>query len=326
MQKSASPDIMFIDTTQIATIQSLSGTGALLLAGLALKRANNEISTVYITTPTWQNQELLFGSMGFEIKQLPYYNEKQRAFDCHAFLEALRQLDGPRSAVIFHACAHNPTGCDPSREQWEAIADVVQEKGIFPIFDSAYLGFNSGSVNEDTWAIRLFVEERRLEAAVCVSFAKNMGLYGERVGLSAFVVGDKQTARICETLLENAQRSTVSVPPAYGARIAALVMGSPEIRAQWEKDLITMSSRIRDMREKLYGELIRLETPGSWTHLVRQSGMFGFTGISRQQVQALEAKHHIYMAETSRISVAGLNDGNVAYFAQALDDVVRHVV
>ncbi|WYZ36699.1 hypothetical protein EsH8_II_000205 [Colletotrichum jinshuiense] len=307
---------------RIASCQSLSGTGALLLTGLALKKAATGIETIYITDPTWSNHELLFSSLGFEVKQLPYY--KDRAFDFEGYMATLKAA-GPGSAVILHACAHNPTGCDPSPEQWREIASVVVERGIFPVFDSAYLGFNSGSVDEDAWAIRYFVDELGLEAAVCMSFAKSMGLYGERIGAVTFVADSADRARTVGSILENVQRATVSNPPAHGARIAAAVLGTPAAREQWARDLVTMSGRIRSMRQKVYDELVRLQTPGDWSHLVKQSGMFGYTGISKAQVQHLEEKYHVYMADTSRISIAGLNEKNVEYFAKALDDTVRSV-
>ncbi|TDZ23425.1 Aspartate aminotransferase [Colletotrichum orbiculare MAFF 240422] len=307
---------------RVAACQSLSGTGALLLAGLALKRADTGIKTIYITDPTWSNHELLFASLGYTVEQLPYY--KDRAFDFDGYIATLQTAE-PGSAVILHACAHNPTGCDPSQEQWKKIASVVVEKNIFPIFDSAYLGFNSGNVDNDAWAIRYFVEELGLEAAVCMSFAKNMGLYGERVGAVTFVANSADNAKTVESILMNVQRATVSNPPAYGARIAAKVLGTPEAREQWAKDLVTMSGRISSMRQKVYDELVRLQTPGDWSHIVKQSGMFGYTGITKTQVQHLEGKYHVYMADTSRISIAGLNEKNVAYFAKALDETVRSV-
>ncbi|OKL58664.1 hypothetical protein UA08_06342 [Talaromyces atroroseus] len=308
---------------RIASCQSLSGTGALLLAGLALKQANSGITTVYITEPTWSNHDLLFSRLGFEVKKLPYY--KDGSFDFDGYINTLQEADS-KSAVVLHACAHNPTGCDPSHDQWKKIASIIKTNGVFPIFDSAYLGFNSGSVDEDAWAIRYFTEDLGLEACVCLSFAKNMGLYGERVGLTVFATATPETAITMSSILANVQRATISNPPAYGAKLAATVLGTPALKEQWSKDLVTMSSRIKAMRQKLYDELLKLQTPGSWTHLIRQTGMFGYTGISEAQVVYLEEKHHVYMASTSRISIAGLNESNVAYFAKALDDAVRNCV
>ena len=258
------------------------------MAGLALKKADAGINTIYITNPTWSNHDLLFRSMGYEVKHLPYF--KAGAFDFESYMAGLRSA-GPGSAIVLHACAHNPTGCDPSHDQWREIAALVREKKIFPIFDSAYLGFNSGSVDEDAWAIRHFVEDLKLEASVCLSFAKSMGLYGERIGLVSFVTRTPETARTVSSILENVQRATISNPPAYGARIAAAVLGTPSIADQWAKDLVTMSGRIKSMRHKLFEELKKLQTPGDWSHLIKQTGMFGYTGISRSQVAYLEGMY-----------------------------------
>lgn len=225
--------------------------------------------------------------MGFIVKTIPYY--KNGAFDFSSYMDVLKTAD-EKCAVVLHACAHNPTGCDPSQQQWREIATVVKQNGIFPIFDSAYLGFNSGSVDKDAWAIRYFVEELGLEASVCLSFAKSMGLYGERIGLVTFVAGSAETARTVGSILENVQRATVSNPPAYGARIAAAVLGTPAIAKQWATDLLTMSGRIQSMRQKLYDALVKRQTPGDWSHIIKQTGMFGYTGISPSQVKHLECK------------------------------------
>lgn len=284
---------MLIIHEQVAGVQSLSGTGALLLAGMALRKANAGIKTVYLTTPTWPNHELLFETMGFAVKWLPYYDTRTRALDQDALVAALRAAE-PGSAVIFHACAHNPTGCDPSREGWRAIADAVRARSLFPVFDSAYLGFNSGSVDEDAWPIRLFTDELRLEAAVCTSFSKNMGLYGERVGTVTFVTASREAAATTQSILENAQRATISTPPLYGARIAEAVLATPDIREQWARDLVTMSGRILAMRRRLFEELVKLGAPGDWSHVVKQSGMFGFLGLTPAQVAHLESRSLVF--------------------------------
>ncbi|KAG7426268.1 Aspartate aminotransferase [Fusarium oxysporum f. sp. raphani] len=317
--------LLFHDTSalkenRIASCQSISGTGSLLLAGLVLRKANSGIENIIITDPTWSNHDLLFKEIGFNVVKAPYY--KDRSFDFEGYIGALKKAD-KRSAVVLHACAHNPTGCDPTHDQWKQIAAVIKENGIFPIIDSAYLGFNSGNYDEDAWAIKYIIEDLGLEAAICMSFAKNMGLYGERVGLTAIVTKAEDAKRTVFSLLQNAQRQTVSNPPVYGARIAATVLGNSELLKQWHKDLVTMSSRIRSMRKKLYDELVRLGTPGDWSHIVNQTGMFGYTGISKPQIERLEEQYHIYMANTSRISLAGLNDHNVDAHKIDFSDVQR---
>jgi aspartate aminotransferase, cytoplasmic len=242
---------------------------------------------VYITEPTWSNHELLFESLDFRVHKLPYY--KNGAFDFSAYMKTLK-LANTGSVIVLHTCAHNPTGCDPTRAQWKQIASVIRDRGLFPIFDSAYLGFNSGSVDEDAWAIRYFVEDFDLEVAVALSFAKNMGLYGERIGMVAFVTKTSQTAKKVSSILENVQRATVSSPVVYGAQIVSTILGDTQISKQWAMDLITMSTRIQTMRQRLYEQLVRLQTPGDWSHVTRQTGMFGYIGISSSQIQHLQSK------------------------------------
>lgn len=223
--------------------------------GLALSKIDPSPKSVFVTSPTWSNHELLFSTQGFQIRRLPYY--KDNAFDFHGYIGALKAAE-PGSIIILHTCAHNPTGFDPSRKQWKEIAEVFLKRGLFPVFDSAYLGFNSGSVDEDAWAIRYFVEECDMEAAICLSFAKSMGLYGERIGLVGFVAQTSDLAKTVQSILENAQRATVSNPPVYGAQIVAAVLANEEIKIQWAQDLLTMSGRIKLMRETLYKWLINL--------------------------------------------------------------------
>lgn len=259
---------------------------------MALKKANAATQTIYITSPSWPNHELLFENLGFQVEGLPYYNPTTCSFDAEGFLAGLRAAT-PHSAVILHACAHNPTGCDPSRAQWRQIAEVIRARRLFPVFDSAYLGFNSGSVDEDAWAIRYFTEELWMEAAVCLSFSKSMGLYGERAGAVMFVAATPQLSSTVQSILDNAQRATVSTPPLYGARLAEAVLKNPDINKQWAADLVTMSGRIAKMRGRLFGELCGLGTPGSWEHVVKQTGMFGYLGISPEMVEYLESESHL---------------------------------
>lgn len=232
------------------------------------------------------------------------------------------------SIVLLHACAHNPTGVDPTPEQWRAIADVMWENSLFPFFDCAYQGFASGSLSQDIFAIRCFVE-KGFNLVIAQSFAKNLGLYGERVGGFHFVAAPGPDAKdITERVrsqLAVLQRSEISSPPLYGAKIASTVLNDKQLFAEWEEDLRTMSNRIISMRKVLKEELLRLQTPGTWDHLISQIGMFSFTGLTVNQVLELREKWHVYMAETGRVSMAGLNMGNVKYFAGAIDDVVRRV-
>ncbi|KAM0713422.1 hypothetical protein Q7P37_010384 [Cladosporium fusiforme] len=302
---------------RIATCQSLSGTGALHLTGLFLKRYAKVQPDVYISDPSWSNHQGVFSSLGFNCHTFRYMHPDRNELDFESFCSMLDSA-APGSIVVLHACAHNPTGYDPTPDQWSEIGRRMKSRGLFPIFDSAYLGFNSGNVSQDAWAIRHFVDDLEMEVAICMSFAKNMGLYGERVGCVAIVSQDEVTARNTQSVLESLQRMEISNPPAWGARVASTVLNNKAIRSMWEADLITMSTRIRRMRNELHEALGKHRAPGSWDHLIAQSGMFGFLKLKPEVVQQLKNEYHIYMAENSRISIAGLNPSNVDYVASSI--------
>ena len=228
---------------------------------------------------------------------------------------------------MLHACAHNPTGVDPTREQWKEIAKVVRARKHFPFFDCAYQGFASGDLENDAWAVRYFVSEG-FELCVAQSFAKNFGLYGERAGAFHFVTGPGSDAvstvgRI-SSQLAILQRSEISNPPAYGARIASLVLNDPALFKDWEANLRTMAGRIIDMRKILREKLEQLNgEEGSWKHITDQIGMFSFTGLTEKQALKIREDAHVYMTKNGRISMAGLNTGNIDYTAKAIDKAVR---
>ncbi|EAU32552.1 predicted protein [Aspergillus terreus NIH2624] len=306
---------------QLATCQTLSGTGALHLAGRILRDCQPSSTTVYIPEPTWSNHHFVFSTLGFECQSFRYYDPATKTMDMDSYRATLYSAR-PGSIVILHACAHNPTGLDPTHDQWMEIGQIIKQRDLFPLFDAAYLGFNSGDVDHDAFAIRHFIHELELEAAVCLSFAKNMGLYGERVGCLVLATATEHAATNSQSLLESLQRSEISNPPAFGARIAARILGDEALRAAWFEDLKTMSARIQAMRRALYDHLAR---NGSWDHLLRQSGMFGFLGLPPSAVKILKEKHHIYMASNSRISIAGLNPENVEYVARCIVEVLQNV-
>ena len=233
------------------------------------------------------------------------------------------------SIVLLHACAHNPTGVDPTRDQWKEIAKIIRARKHFPFFDCAYQGFASGSLENDAWAIRYFVSQG-FEMCIAQSFAKNFGLYGERAGAFHFVTGAgpnaQNTIGRIASQLAILQRSEISNPPAYGARIASTVLNDEKLFKEWEANLRTMAGRIIDMRKALRKSLEELNgKDGSWRHITDQIGMFSFTGLSEKQVLRIREEAHVYMTKNGRISMAGLNTGNVEYVAKAIDKVVREV-
>ncbi|QGA18818.1 hypothetical protein EYB26_006503 [Talaromyces marneffei] len=307
---------------RVSSCQALSGTGALHVTGKMLYRALGSNTTVYITNPSWSNHRQVFESIGFHVKEYTYSTSDIDGVDMASLLNTLNEA-APKSILVLHASAHNPSGWDPSPEQWEVIGKIMKERQLFPIFDAAYLGITSGDYAKDAFAIRYFAEELSLEVAVCLSFAKSMGLYGERIGLCAFVSHSTTAAVAVESALAQLIRVEISNPPAFGARIVAAVLEDESIAAEWSRNLVTMSSRIAEMRRRLFKELDQLDTPGNWERITRQRGMFCILGLSPHQVSLLQEKYHIYMAANSRVSIAGLNWGNVRYVAECIDKVVR---
>jgi len=313
---------------QARSIQTISGTGAVHLAGKFLSKfLPKPTPAIYLSSPTWTNHNQIFTNVNLPIKTYPYFSAKTKMLDFDGMVSGIRSAP-PGSIILLHACAHNPTGVDPTPEEWKELAVVMREHKLFPFFDCAYQGFASGSEATDSLAVRHFVEEG-FELIIAQSFAKNLGLYGERCGALHFVAAPgpnaQDVAKRVASQLAILQRSEISNPPAYGARIASIVLNDPKLFAEWEEDLLIMSGRIAEMRKLLKAELDRLQTPGNWDHITRQIGMFSFTGLSEAQVAELRNKWHVYMTKNGRISMAGLNTKNVHYFAQAVDDVVRRI-
>jgi aspartate aminotransferase len=299
----------------------------------------------------------IFENVGLPTTYYPYYHPATRGLDFEGLTNALRNAD-EGSIFVLHACAHNPTGVDPTHEQWEKIADIMAEKKLFPFFDCAYQGFASGSLDEDAWAVRHFVK-KGFELCIAQSFSKNLGLYNERVGCYHFVSppladADVPAGDLCDvsmrikSQLAIIQRSEISNPPAYGARVGDIVLNDPALFAEWKQNLETMAGRIILMRKLLVEKLKELGTPGDWSHVTKQIGMFSFTGLTEKQVMRLREEAHIYMTKNGRISMvcpipppwliflnlnpftnyylqAGLNSRNLEYFARAVDKVVREI-
>ncbi|KAF4761378.1 hypothetical protein HAV15_005727 [Penicillium sp. str.  len=281
------------DARKVASCQALSGTGALHIAGTLLKQALGCDTTVYITKPSWSNHRQVFESIGFAVREFNYSSDA--GVDMQSLVQTLEEA-APKSIFVFHASAHNPSGWD--------------------------CRLTSGDYDRDAFAIRYFADELGLEIAVCLSFAKSMGLYGERVGLCAFSSNTPTIAAAVESSLARMIRAEISNPPAFGARIVAAVLEDEEFYAQWRKDLVTMSSRIAEMRWQLYQGLTKLCTPGDWKRITEQKGMFCILGLTPDQVHHLQKEYHIYMAESSRVSIAGLNGTNVRYVAECINQTV----
>ena len=253
------------------------------------------------------------------MKQYTYYDPTTCGLNFKGLLDDLNKVP-EGSLVLLHACAHNPTGVDPKPEQWAELSDLFKKRKLFPFFDMAYQGFASGNLENDASAVRKFVNDGH-SIALCQSFAKNMGLYGERVGAFSLVCGDKGEADRCLSQLKILIRPMYSNPPVHGARIAAEILGNPELYKVWLGELDKMSGRLITMRAELKKALAQAGSKKNWNHLTDQIGMFCYTGLNKQQVDEMIKKYSIYLTADGRISVCGLSNKNVAYVAKAIHSV-----
>lgn len=306
-----------VTSGRVASSQTLSGTGALRVVSDFL--AQHRPAPIYLSNPTWGNHNQVFAASGLDVRSYRYFHKQTKGLDFEGMLEDLRNAT-PGSTVLLHTCAHNPTGVDPTLEQWKQIAAVCDENRLYPFFDTAYQGFVTGDLDKDGVGLRYFLNQG-FEMCIAQSFAKIMGLYGERTGALHFVCGDKGTAGKVLSQLKIIIRTQYSSPPLHGARIAALILNQPELRNQWLQELVNVTDRITKMRELLRKNLEDIGAKGSWKHVTEQIGMFSFTGLTVKQSETMVSKHHIYMTKNGRISVAGLTTANVGYVANAIKDV-----
>lgn len=304
----------------IATTQAISGTGAFSIVGQFLANFMN-CKTIHMPDPTWGNHKAIFGRAGLATKSYTYYKPETRGFDFEGLMEALAAIPAG-DAVLLHAVAQNPTGVDPSPDQWVAIVELIARSGVIPVLDNAYQGYASGDLEKDGLAQQLF-EQAGLEYFVCQSFAKNFGLYGERIGYIHVRCENVDATKAVLSQLKILIRQAYSSPPRHGAAIVYKVLSNPELKQQWLGELAFMADRIFQMRDALRAAIEAKETPGTWNHITDQIGMFSYTGLTTPQVERMVNEFHIYMTKDGRISVAGLNPGNVGYVAECIDRVVR---
>jgi len=321
-------DSPVIKEKRVASAQTISGTGANHLAGAFLAKHygpwqdGTVEKIIYLSDPTWANHKSIFAQLGIKTIDYPYYDKKTIGLDFDGFYKTLESVP-EQSVFLLHACAHNPTGVDPTREQWAKIAEVFIRRKLYAFFDCAYQGFASGDLDNDGWTVRYFAE-KNIPLLVCQSFAKNAGLYGERIGALHVTGKNEHEAKSIFSQLSVLSRSEISNPPTFGARIVSMILNDPKMFGLWKQDIQTMAHRIIDMRKRLYQLLTeKHKTPGNWDHITSQIGMFSFTGLNPEQVKALVERGHVYMTGNGRISMAGLNTHNIEYFADALDKAVR---
>lgn len=322
-------DAAGLDTPdQVATVQTLSGTGALRLAGefIRLCGGENMPKAIYVSSPTWGNHLNIFRESGLSVGHYRYLNEAGTHLDLDAMVEDLRDLP-EGSTVLLHSCAHNPTGVDPTTDEWDVLAEVFKEKNLLPFFDTAYQGYATGDIDRDAYSVRSFIS-KGLRPIIAQSYAKNLGLYGERVGALSVVCQSKEAADIVlGHIKQKCVRPMYSSPPLHGARVATEVLGDPELRKAWREELSAMAGRVASMRQALRTRLEDSGTPNQqgevdWQHITNQIGMFAFTGLTKDTVDRLLTEHDIYMTKDGRMNIAGLFPSNIDYVAESINKVM----
>ena len=303
----------------VVTVQALGGTGGLKIGADFLK-AINPGAEAWISEPSWENHRQLFEAAGFIVKSYRYYDPRTQGLDFAGMQEALNAIPAG-SVVVLHACCHNPTGVDLTQEQWSAVLEIVRSRSLVPFLDLAYQGFAEG-LDADAHAARLFAEAMS-PVFLSSSFSKSFSLYGERVGAVSVVTGSAEEAARVLSQLKRIVRTNYSNPPTHGSQIVATVLGNPQLRSLWDRELGEMRERIKVMRKRLV-ESIHTRVPGAdFSFVLKQRGMFSYSGLSKEQVRRLREDNSIYTIDTGRICVAALTTKNVDYVADAIAKVIR---
>jgi aspartate aminotransferase len=311
-------DHSLVASGRAVTAHAPGGTGALRVAAEFIKKANPG-ARVWLSQPTWPNHANVMRAAGLAVETYPYFDAPANRLAFDALLETLAQLP-EGDVVVLHGGCHNPTGIDPSPDQWAAIADVLAARRALPLVDFAYQGFAEG-IDEDAAGVRALCD-RTSELLIATSYSKNFGLYNERVGALTLVAASAAAANAALSQIKSIIRANYSNPPAHGAKIVSTILRSPELRADWEVEVAGMRGRIHQMRRRFVQELAALGVERDFSFIERQHGMFSFTGLTKNQVHTLRDRYAIYIVDSGRINVAGLTEANLPILCAAIASVL----
>ena len=323
--KKACQDLLFGNDSQIvkdgrvATIATLGGSGALKV-GADFIHEWFPNAKCYVSNPTWANHIGIFEGAGIEVAKYPYYDAQTIGVKFDEMCEFFKGLN-ENDVVLVHPCCHNPTGVDLTNDQWDVVLDIVKDKKLIAFMDIAYQGFGE-DMEGDVYAIRRAVD-MGLPIFVSNSFSKNLSLYGERVGGLSVVAPSKEEADRVQGQLKFTVRRIYSSPPSHGNNVVDIVMNDEALFEQWVGEVYEMRDRIREMRQKLQDTLTAKLPERDFSYFTKQRGMFSFTGLTAEQVVRLRDEFAVYMVENGRMCIAGLNNKNVEYVANAMAEVLK---
>ena len=307
-------DSPLISARRARTAQTPGGTGALRIAAdfLATQTA---VKRVWISNPSWPNHKNVFNAAGLEVCEYHYYDAANHTLDFEGMLASLSQVQ-PGDVVLFHGCCHNPTGIDPTAEQWQKLAEISQANGWLPLFDFAYQGFARG-LDEDAEGLRIFAASHQ-ELIVASSYSKNFGLYNERVGAITLVAADAGVAETAFSQVKYTIRANYSNPPAHGAAVVATILSNDALRTIWEQELSDMRQRIQRMRQLFVNTLAEKGAQRDFSFIIKQNGMFSFSGLTKEQVIRLREEFAVYAVNSGRVNVAGMTPDNMSALCEAI--------
>ncbi len=301
------------------TAHTPGGTGGLRVSGDFISFLAPG-ATVWLSDPTWPNHPSIFQAAGLKVATYPYYDAAGKKLDFAPMLDALKKIPAG-DFVVLHGCCHNPTGMDPTLDEWKAIAQVSAAQGWVPLFDFAYQGLADG-VREDARGLAQFLTAGR-EVYICSSFSKNFGLYNERVGALTLVADSESSAQKALSHLKRTIRTNYSNPPAHGSSIVTTILNDPALRAEWDAELKSMRDRIASMRKTFVDTLKAKGVAQDFSFLITQKGMFSFSGLTKTHVDTLKEKYGIYIVGSGRINVAGMTPGNMNALCDAIAEVLK---
>ncbi|MDU4093733.1 MAG: amino acid aminotransferase [Pantoea sp.] len=307
-------DSAIVSAKRARTAQTPGGTGALRVAADFLA-TQTSAKRVWISNPSWPNHKNVFNSAGLEVCEYDYYDAESHQLDFDAMLASLRGAKAG-DVVLFHGCCHNPTGIDPTAEQWSQLAELSKASGWLPLFDFAYQGFARG-LEEDAEGLRIFAASHE-ELIVASSYSKNFGLYNERVGALTLVAAEASVADTAFSQVKYTIRANYSNPPAHGAAVVATILGNDALRAIWQQELTDMRQRIHRMRQLFVNTLQEKGANRDFSFIIRQNGMFSFSGLNKDQVIRLREEFGVYAVNSGRVNVAGMTPDNMAALCEAI--------
>lgn len=300
------------------TAQAPGGTGALRIMADFLSR-RTKVKRIWVSNPSWPNHRSVFQTAGLEVREYRYYNAQNHGLDFAGLMEDLNLVTAGE-AVLFHGCCHNPTGIDPTPEQWQAISELALKNGWLPLFDLAYQGFGQG-IEEDVYGLRLFANHHP-ELLIASSYSKNFGLYNERVGAFTLIAADAEIADRSFSQVKTIIRANYSNPPAHGAKIVSYILNNDELKEEWIDELTSMRQRIHRMRQLFVKTLQDKGANQDFSFIAKQNGMFSFSGLSEEQVLKLRDNYGIYIVNSGRINVAGMTLDNMSRLCESIVDVL----